>query len=143
MSYINPLWVIDQVASDIMADDDVTQYDAAVDRMIEIQCAIESVRIDEIPLDISDFTTSCVLQAYGILLFKKYLFEGYAGSSDGDPDDVYMGKLPFIEKSIREIEPMITRQSILGLFDEGGEPKSKLAVIKQIPNIQGAFGGRF
>ena len=140
MSYIDIDTIIDECATDIASKDDVAQYMGAVDRAIEIECALNSVRIDEIPVDQNGFTTSRILIEFGILHFKKLLFQGYAGSASGDSDDVYVMKLDLIDKDYRDIKTKLTRQSILGVFTEDGTPKGRLSTFRAIPMVSGATG---
>ena len=139
MSYIDEAILRDEVAGDIVDTDDISVYSAAVDRLIEIECAKNSVRIDEIPVDGSGFTTSRVLMEFGILSFKKQIFQGYVGSSDGNGEDIYMVKYELIAKDLRDIKADLTRQSILGVFTESGEPKGRSVTIREIPLGNGAY----
>jgi hypothetical protein len=137
MSYINTNWVVDEVANDVIALDDVTSYSDSVDRDIEILAGVNKLRVDEIPVDGSGYVSSRMLQKYGVLLYKRYLFLGYWGSSRGEEEDIYKEKFEVVDGELVKLENSITRESILGIFTEEGEPKGKVAVIKSIP-----IGGR-
>ena len=138
MAKIKSEWYIDEVAYDLTNETDLDNYTDAVQRDIETKALIEGVRIDEIPEDIDGYYTSRLIITYAGLLYKKHLFFGYWGSSDGDTGDIYEAKYMEVKEAIREIAPKITRESILGLATESGEPKGKMAVAKIIPMFNGA-----
>lgn len=141
MSKINTDWYADEVATDLNRESDLSQYIATVERDVETKALIEGVRIDEIPLDDDGYYSSRIFISYAVLLYKKHLFMGYWGSSRGNDEDIYKVKLDEIKKWIKEIEPKITRESILGLATEAGDPKGKQSVVRSIPMFNGAPRG--
>jgi len=139
MSKINVDWFVDEVAYDLENETDLDRYTSAVERDIETKALIEGVRVDEIPVDgVTGYYTSRIVISYAALLYKKYLFFGYWGSSDGDTGDIYEAKLMEVKEQIRQLEPKISYHSILGLEEEDGTPKGKMAVAKVIPMSGGA-----
>jgi len=140
MSAINTAWFADEVANDLNDESDLTQYTATVERQVETKALIEGVRVDEIPLDVDDYYDSRILITYATLLYKKALFMGYWGSSDGDAEDIYKAKYDEMKEELRAFTPMITRESILGMATEDGTPKGKMAVVNVMPIYNGAGG---
>lgn len=139
MSKINTAWYADEVANDLNDEADLTQYTTSVERDVETKALIEGVRIDEIPIDVDGYYDSHLLISYATLLYKKYLFMGYWGSSSGDGEDIYKEKLDEVKEWLRELTPKITRESILGLQTEDGTPKGKMSVVNVMPLYNGAY----
>ena len=137
---VNIEWAVDEVAYDLKNETDLAAYTSAVEREIEAKCLIEGVSLGDVPLDTDGFYDSHILIMYATLLYKKYLFSGYWGSSDGNQYDVYKDKLAYVEKQIDKLLPMITATSIKGLATSTGQPTAtKLAVVRQIPYFNGSY----
>ena len=137
---VNIEWAVDEVAYDLKDEADLSNYTGAVEREIETKCLIEGVSLSEVPLDEDGYYSSHILIMYATLLYKRFLFAGYWGSSDGNQYDVYKDKLEYVEKQIDKLMPMITGVTIRGMATPEGEPTvTKLTSMRQIPYFNGAY----
>lgn len=80
------------------------------------------------------YVDSDVLIEYGTEMFLYYLFKGLWGSGKGEKD-IYYDKMLVAWDNIKLIKAGITRDTILGFWEDDGDVKPKESFIEQVDSF--------
>lgn len=114
MAKINIAWINDEVIADLVYEAEVlTGYIADAEEEIDALCLTQGQTITaNIPLDDDGYYLSPSLRILSKYMVKKFIYDGYEGSSDGDTD-IYVEKdNEELAKKIEKWEGRVTPASI-------------------------------
>ena len=131
MSYVNPEWLsVDELASQIVAKEDLTSFFAELDDEVKRQLVMAQVKIVDMPVDESGYITSLFLKDYMVNYALVRLYNYYQGSGQGI-DDVYSsGSEKYYDAMIRA-EKKLNYYTITGADSSESAPMG--ATTKTVP----------
>ena len=131
MSYVNPEWLsVDELASQIVAKEDLTSFFAEMDDEVKRQLVMAQVKTIDMPVDESGYITSLFLKDYMVNYALVRLYNYYQGSGQGI-DDVYSsGSEKYYDAMIRA-EKKLNYYTITGADASESAPMG--ATTKTVP----------
>lgn len=114
MAYLNPIYITDNHASDLLKETaNLVNINTIVDKAVERFCQSKGVAIGDIPADESGYATSYIVIEYARYKMYVELFCAYRGTARGEIDDIYADKKENYEEKLSCIKSEATRASIL------------------------------